>query len=532
LKKIRFIFFVVVLSIPFGINSQIFLNSNLYLNNKSNLNPAYTGALNHPDLYLNYRNTSASFDGAISFITAGGSLNVNKTMSLGGRFYKQSEGLFEVLTLFVDYSYWIEIFEDHKLRFGVSAGLNTNQIDYSNIIAEDPSAIIDVASRSFEGTSFQSAAGLVYNWKNLEFSLGIPKFFESGNSLKPTFQSLFQYQILLNNKDFALKPSILIRYARDSPLLYDINLQSFYKELFWIGFAYRNRPGIIVSAGFAVNKFNIGYAFETGTNNYSNIFNQIHEVSISIAFQKKKKNYNDSIYEPDDQLVLKSDSVKSDSILNKIVNNKTDSVGKNFVKSENIVSQKKPKYKIIDAGDGIFIMKSNLSDSANISEGEELSELEIDSLLANEFIEQMLRKERKSVNIINKGAGVFAIKLKANINDSLSNPDAISDELLDSLIQYDDLLEDMNTDKSDLPTELPLNYNEYFTLQLFIDKTNNYILSNADIVNEMSISKNENDSFNYFYGKFNTWSSASLARSKLGKYKNLKTLIVKIDPLK
>jgi len=525
LKKKATILYFLFLVIHGWANSQTIINGNLYLNNKYTINPAYAGVNNYLDAFINYRNAAISLEGAPKLIAFGANMSIFKKMSLGARFYNQSEGLFEVINGFADYSYWIELAKGHLLRFGLSAGIQSNQIDFSKIIADDPSAIMDVASRNFNGVSFQAGAGFVYQWKNLEWSLSMPQLFESKNYFKPNYQSLLLYHLQFNNNDISLKPSIFVNYEKNSPILFDLNIQTYWKDLFWIGVGYRNRPGVIASAGLRINQLNLGYAIEIGAEKYANMFKQIHEISISYAFQKKKRIPVDSIYIPYNQIITKNDSTNIDTsskhivVENKIVNiDNNDSLA--------LPGNNEPKYKIVDAGGGIYLIKSLNSDTSDLALDSAIVHLVEDSIVVNQLVEQMENGEDDRIKIVDEGSGIFTIKTNLNINDSLSNLNEITDLELDSLMNSEALLDKMNSKEVVSSQE---NMTLYYTIQLFINDSNQYFLTNSEIVSEARIESSIDGKISYYYGYYNTEEEVLQAMQKFAKYKDLKVKVLKVD---
>ncbi len=530
LKKKATILYFLFLVIPGWANSQTIITENLYLNNKYTINPAYAGANNSLDAFINYRNAAVSLEGAPVLIAFGSNMPIFRKMSLGARFYNQSEGLFEVINGFADYSYWIELAKGHVLRFGISAGIQSNQIDFSKIIADDPSAIIDVASRNFNGISFQAGAGFVFQWKNLELSLSLPQLFESKNYFKPNSQLLFLYHSQLNSSNVSIKPSFFVNYKNNSPIVFDINLQTYWKDLFWIGVGYRNRPGIIASVGLRINQLNLGYAIEIGAEKYANMFKQIHEISISYAFQKKKRMPVDSVYIPYIQNITENDSVNIDST-SKIIVTKKEIV--EIVNTENsdslpLPNNNEPKYKIEDAGGGIYVVKSMNTDTTDLVLDSMIVHLVEDSLAVLQLVDQIENEEDDTrIKIVDEGSGIFTIKANLNTNDSLSNSAKITDSELDSLMNSKVLLDKMLAKKEAVSSKNEMTL--YYTIQLFINNSNQHFLTNSEIVGEARIEKSIDGEINYFYGYYNTEEEVLQVVQKFEKYKNLKVKVLKVD---
>lgn len=526
-KKIIFIYFVLLLN-SYGIYSQSVLSGNLYPENKYLINPAYTGYHGFLNTNFSFRNTSASVDGAPNFLNFGIHSPVYRNMSLGLRLYKQSEGLFSILTGFSDYSYHLKLREKQYLRFGISAGFKSNRLNTADIIAEDPSAIIDVASRNFEGIYFESAAGIVYHFDNFEFSFSLPQLYESKNNFKPQYNSLFSYEFSFNQNSILLKPSILIRYKQNEPLVYDLNMLAFWKNQFYLGLTYRNRPGIILSTGFNFKNVSLSYAVEIGLQKYSNIFNTIHEISVSYTFKKSKPIIIDTLSNSTEPLIAKKDSLVIDSSLTVVKTEiqQTDSV------FEGKEQEAKTGFEILEAGNGIYVIHEIVGDSvqsSNIVSNNILSDdgdfkLDDDSILSDRIIRHI--EKENNYKLLNSGNGIYTFS-SGIVLDSLKNTPENEDQYIDSIIIAEDLLNKLNSDN--LSSQTQKDESVFYSIQLFIDDSNNYLFRDAEIASGTWFGTDQEDNFIYYFGHFETVEEAQSNFDRLNKYKDLNKRIIKLN---
>jgi type IX secretion system PorP/SprF family membrane protein len=491
LKK-KFVFiYVFVLINALAASSQAISSGNLYCSDPYLLNPAFAGYKGALTAHLNFKQTSASFEGAPVLLNFGIHSPIYRNMSLGGRFYKQSEGLFDNLSVLLDYSYFLKLNNSQSLRFGLATGIKSNQMDYSRIIAEDPSAIIDVAARNFEGMFFQAAAGVAYNWNFLDMSISVPQFFESRSIFKPEYWTFVSYGFHFEKSNIVLKPSLLSKMGKGKPVLFDINLTSYWKDMFYVGIAYRNRPGLIFSAGFCLKDLSFSYAFETSIQKSSNLFDQIHEISISYSIAKKKSHPVDTTMEPDFPFLVKKDSLKSDSLhgnfsslkdsIHKDIANKADSVKKNSEKdSLSLIKPDKKydvdKYDVIDIGDGVYsiVYKNSPFDSIQYSINGDTSFLS-NNQITNKLINRIFKR------------------------NGLSN----------------DSIESMKTG--------------FYTIKLDIDQSDHVIFRDVDITPGIWFETDERGKFLYYFGHYDTEEKAKNDLSKLAKYSQLAIHIIWIN---
>ncbi|MBN2756642.1 MAG: PorP/SprF family type IX secretion system membrane protein [Bacteroidales bacterium] len=485
--------------------SQTILNSNLYFINKYQLNPAYTGSEGSLYSFLNYRNTSSFVEGAPVFFSLSLHSPFFDNMGAGLRFSNTKEGLFNNTNAFIDYRYKVNFKAQQSISFGISAGLESNKMDYGLIIAENQAAIIDVASKNYVGTNFETSAGISYKFKNLDLGFSIPQLFENKNIIGLSYVTIANYNYQLKNNNIELKPSLLFVKNPKSLVLYDINLQTIWKKQYWLGISYKNRPGFVFSAGLSFINLNIGYAIEIGTEKYSNIFNQIHEISIAYNFKKKIKSPNDSLFVNNNLLIIKNtisikkdSSAKSEKNITKSINN-TDSTTiksvENIIinKSENTDDINKTKFK--ETGNGVYILHNSVSDTNNFENQS------VDSLVINSMLDDIenkktnnLKENLDTLEYVEVGNGIYRIKNnKTNQYIDFKN-DSISEEILNSVIFEE---KSNKTQKKQATNKIQ------YTLKIHIDNSNQVILYEPKISEKIHPKINKEGKIDYYYGKYN-----------------------------
>ncbi len=531
------IFIVFLINVQIGKSQSVYLG-NLYPYNKYHQNPAYAGYEGLMTAILDYRIASSAIQGTPKQLMFGLHLPVYNNMGLGGRIENQSEGLFSFFTGFIDYSYRVNINNKQNLRFGISAGIQSSQLDNSNIIAADPSAIIEIASANFIGTVFESAAGIVYQWDNLEVNLAIPRLFGVGKELNPSFTSGISYQLYTLDNQLVLTPDVFVLYQPNTPLLYDINLIANFQEKFMLGVAYRNRPGIVISAGVAYANIRLNYAAELSAERYANIFNTIHEIAITYQFKKVEKLPTDSLYNPPLVLIVKNDSTNADSsIVNNLNLNEqlNDSIAnistsdtsaqiQSFeelnTKQDSLIDNDDNAYEILEVGSGVFILKPR-----NKKEGK-IDETRVDSLLNTELFykdndivpdtELLENNKPDEYEIIELGNGVFTIKQNDTTNQINNN---IPEELIDSLVTLNMFISksDTNAKPVDNNKEVDYFHEVYYTVQVFINSNSKILVEDYELAEQLRVEMKSSGKINYFFGKFSEKKSAEQAMKQLKK---------------
>ena len=515
--------FLVIFMFCDNIKSQTTLNSNLYFINKYQFNPAYAGSEGAIYSILDYRSTNSYSQSAPTSFNLAIHLPVFNKMGAGIRLSNNREGLFNNTNIFVDYSYKVNFKSKHNIIFGVSAGLELNQMDFSKIIAEDPAAIIEVASKNYVGSSFETSAGIAYNWRNLDISVSIPQLFENKNIIGFSYLSLVTYNLKLKEQEINIKPSVFFIKNPSSTAQYNINLQTIWKNQFWIGISYKNRPAFVFSAGANLNNINIAYAIELGAEKHSNIFKKIHEISIAYNFKRNKKLPNDSLF-VDNDFVLKTDTtdtkIDSSEITEKLIiekNNVTDSLLNKKNIDENIYTTNNNQIKLTEIADGIYILKNTVSDSSDV-----INSIN-DSLLLNSVVKEINNNEKDSLEYVEVSPSIYRIKnIKTNKFINLGK-DSISNSRLDSLsIKNKGNKFNSTTEKK----KYHYNHYVYYTIRLYINDTDKHLLYKPEIVENTRAETDSSGIRKYYYGQFSSMKEATKHLLKLKKL-GIKTLKIK-----
>ena len=81
------------------------------------------------------------------------------------------------------------------------------------------------------------------------------------------------------------KPSILIKYEKNGPLQFDINMNVLINDIFWIGASYRNRDAIVAVIEYQINrKFRFGYSYDFTISKLRTYESGSHELIIGYDF--------------------------------------------------------------------------------------------------------------------------------------------------------------------------------------------------------------------------------------------------------
>lgn len=287
---------LVVMSLAFlstGIAQQT-RQSNVYNYNKFGLNPAYAGASGCTEVNFSHLNQWVKVDGAPSTSFFNANTRLGKSWGVGANLMIDRLGMMNQFSVSGAASYGFAIAREHNLRLGISGGYFQMRLDPTSAIAFDQGdVILDGGEQT--SNSFNSEAGILYQFKGLELSVGTQQLIETrtnstyqnldGFGLKRHYNGYVSYDIPINKK-VSLKPNV--RYhGIDIAQQFDLNLDANYNDFLYGGLGYRTQAGIVARVGVSIRKlFFIGYSYETPMQNLASYSAGSHEVVLGLKFCK------------------------------------------------------------------------------------------------------------------------------------------------------------------------------------------------------------------------------------------------------
>lgn len=277
---------------------------NLYFFDLIYANPAYTGHDEALTASTIYRNQWVGFEGAPeTFQLAVHSPLKNENMGVGFQAAHDRIGAHATTSLSLLYAYRLRISDGSRLSFGLRATaenhqFNRNEIDYrdeGDAIGSQNSGSVWAPAFDF-GVMISSEryfAGIEVN--NLSQSkIRDVEFSEARQYLHGRLIGGYLFHV---SEKFSLKPNVLVRYASNAPVQFDINLNALIIERFWLGMGYRFNYGLLAMIQFRItDKLELGYAYDFATNHLRSQHSGSHELFLSYRFNLFKANFTSPRY--------------------------------------------------------------------------------------------------------------------------------------------------------------------------------------------------------------------------------------------
>jgi len=288
--------------------------NNLYKTDRFIYNPANTGLFEYPTCFANIRNQLSGIDGSAKSAIVGMHSKISDQMGIGGMLNSYKVGIEEKLFVNLTYSYKVKFSEIQDLRFGVSAGLESRQIN-NNVIMEDMSEL-PTMKEGYNNVGFGASFGVKYIYNNKLFvDIAAPQLFERNNDFKKEFLASVSYQFADSAQRFNVEPIVLMRRLPYTKPQFDVGVYGTYKNDYWLGLTYRTGISIILSSGMSVKNIDIMYAYEAYLGNLKDFNAGTFEIGVAYNIGKvKDEPIEETIYVTETDSTAEDTNEASDAI--------------------------------------------------------------------------------------------------------------------------------------------------------------------------------------------------------------------------
>ena len=208
-----------------------------------------------------------------------------KNIGVGGYIYNDKNGIISRTGVGLTYGYHINFNNDYQLSFGLSVtGYQFKLDDQDAYILDEGDPVLLAGKKTFFVPD--AGTGVYLSGRGLYGGLSVSELF--GSSLKlgknkfQNYHTLRHFNLIAGYKwaissSFMVEPSLLAR-ATVSAFQMDASLRAFYQQNYWLGLTYRSNQTLVTMAGFTVEGFYLGYAYDTSLGALSNYSGASHEI--------------------------------------------------------------------------------------------------------------------------------------------------------------------------------------------------------------------------------------------------------------
>lgn len=310
LNKILRLLALLLISAPGAFAQQMPISSHNNINPYT-LNPAFAGAFNYKELYLNYRRDWRSIMGSPQTLNLSGNTYLYDNMWIGAEIIMDKADIFNRFKAGLSYTYRLPIAHNQALSFGISANLFQSSIRLDNVNADLNDPLLKNKDR-LVNTAGNAGFGLAYNNKNLHIGFGVPLAFRTKDAYLNKSSGGFAFERSLNfhvrslihlNNLWKLRPSFSLHKTINQPIITDYAALFIYDEAYWLGGMYRSSGLISLNAGGQIGKgILLNYSYEIGLGGINVGSGGSHEITIGYQIENnnpktiRKNSYQKKTY--------------------------------------------------------------------------------------------------------------------------------------------------------------------------------------------------------------------------------------------
>lgn len=262
-----------------------------YMYNMNVVNPAYvTDSQGVVNLGLLYRRQWVGVEGSPSSASLFAHTPIGSNIEAG--FTVQTDDIGNIIkehNLSLDFAYKIRLTSNSKFSFGMKAGFNMFNADFSGLNLESGSPFSDPSfSENINNSYVSIGAGAFYYTNNFYLGLSVPnllktKYLSKTNGFYEIAEERHYFlasgYVLKLNERFKLKPNVMVKAVVGAPLIVDVNLNALYNEKVELGLGYRLNDAFIAMINFKVNdNLRIGYSYDYTSTKLNTFSNGSHEI--------------------------------------------------------------------------------------------------------------------------------------------------------------------------------------------------------------------------------------------------------------
>jgi len=268
------IYFIAILALAINeLKAQQDPHYTQYMYNMSVMNPAYAGSKESLSGGLLYRAQWVGLDGAPTTGTFFLHSPVGRNVGLGLSVVSDKIGPVEENNIYGDFSYTLSLGGEHKLAFGLKAGLTLHKVDFEQIFPTlpNPTPNDPFFGSNPNNTFLNIGSGVFYYTDKYYVAFSVPNMLKSkyldfngreyGTDVIHYF--LTGGYVFDINPNLKFKPFAMIKSSVDAPTSVDLSTNFLIQDRLELGATYRLEDSFGAMVNFAITpNLRIGYAYD------------------------------------------------------------------------------------------------------------------------------------------------------------------------------------------------------------------------------------------------------------------------------
>ena len=267
-----------------------------YMYNTQVVNPAYVGSREALSFGALYRTQWVGFEGApkTGTFTVNSPIGAYDNMGLGLSIVSDKLGPATESNVNIDFAYALQVSANATLSFGVKAGIDILDVDYSLLDILDPTDEI-FQTNIDNKLQPQIGTGVYFNTEKFYLGLSIPNFLETKHFDEGDLQNITSESIAAErmhyffitgyvfdiSENLKFKPATLVKIVSGAPVQWDFSANFLINEKFTVGAAYRWSAALSGLVGFqASDSVFIGFGYDYQTTDLEKYSDGSYEVML------------------------------------------------------------------------------------------------------------------------------------------------------------------------------------------------------------------------------------------------------------
>lgn len=251
------------------------------------------GAIGHEariSAELIYRNQWTGQPGSPSTLGFAGGYEITPDHAIGINVMNDQLGVAKTTGINLGYAYRLYINDEQRVGFGLTAGVENINNDYSRVFLINQND--QTFMQSYNLWRFNAGVGVFYSGPKMYIGYSLPSLLnntpttdESG--IKPKYWHHYLITgFYFSNKtgSYTFNPCVQVKFLPNSPIQGDLLLRNIIKGKFAFSLGYRTENAIL--AGFEImfnNVARLGYSFNYNLSRYNNLMATSHEIYLGLG---------------------------------------------------------------------------------------------------------------------------------------------------------------------------------------------------------------------------------------------------------
>lgn len=266
------------------------------------VNPAYAGFNSESQLLFNYKNTYATFPNSPKDYTISYNGPVSQKLGFGALLFNDVAGDLSRIKGQAALNYKFDM-GSVKLNAGIAAHISSTQLSNGVVFDQTINPADPIIAAGADGYKFFGSTIGLYGEQNGKLKFGISVVdlartrvdqiqdpVSDDNGFFKYFNAFVGYRYNVQNYNFSVEPSVLLKRLRNVPFQTDFNVKmTFLDDQLFGGVTYSTGGYTQTSfmLGTRINKFKVFYSYDIALEEFQKYNNGNHELSLSFDIQTK-----------------------------------------------------------------------------------------------------------------------------------------------------------------------------------------------------------------------------------------------------